>query len=130
MIIVSGMTEHFNAEQVAGSFFTTYAEALMRRDTAVIADHYAVPALIEFPEAAISVSQRTQTRAFFESALPQYHDVTELDHTVRVAASGPHSIWADVSWDYHGGAPAERNMYQLTQHDGVWRIAVLTPLAS
>ncbi len=89
MIIVSGMTEHFNAEQVAGSFFTTYAEALMRRDTAVIADHYAVPALIEFPEAAISVSQRTQTRAFFESALPQYHDVTELDHTVRVAASGP-----------------------------------------
>ena len=55
------MTEHFNAEQVAGAFFATYAEALLRRDADAIAEHYATPALIEFPQAASPVSERAQT---------------------------------------------------------------------
>lgn len=130
MVIVKGMTDNFNADQVAGAFFATYAQALLRRDAAAISDHYAIPALIEFPEAAIPVSERAQTQDFFESAFPQYRDVSRTDHAVTITAYGPHSIWADVSWDHHGGAPNERNMYQLTQHDGVWRIAVLTPLAN
>src|SRR5699024_151749 len=45
-----------------------------------------------------------------------------------VIASTEHSIWADVTWRYHGGAPDERNMYQLVQTDDGWKIAVLTPL--
>lgn len=39
-----------------------------------------------------------------------------------------HSIWVDVTWTYHGGAPDERNMYQLVRTDEGWKIAVLTPL--
>ena len=124
------MTEHFNAEQVAGAFFATYAEALLRRDADAIAEHYATPALIEFPQAAIPVSERAQTRDFFETAFAQYRDVTQTYHTIKVAACGPHSIWADVSWNHHGGAPDERLMYQLTHHEGTWRIAVLTPLSN
>lgn len=123
---VRSMTDALN---VASSFFQTYAEALMRRDAAAIAEHYAVPALIEFPESVIPVRDRTQTKEFFEAALPQYQDVTHTDHALTVVSSGPHSIWAEVMWDHHGGAPDERNMYQLTQHDERWRIAVLTPLA-
>ena len=57
MVSVRGMTEHFNAEQVAGAFFATYAEALLRRDADAIAEHYATPALIEFPQAASPVSE-------------------------------------------------------------------------
>ena len=44
-----------------------------------------------------------------------------------VAATG-HSIWADVSWHHHGGAPDERSMYQLVRNGDKWTIAVLTPL--
>lgn len=40
------MTENTIAEQ----FFETYTYALLARDAAGIADHYAVPALIEFPD--------------------------------------------------------------------------------
>lgn len=71
MVIVKRMTDNSNADQVAGAFFATYAEALLRRDVAAITDHYAIPALIEFPEAAIPVSERAQTQDFFESAFPQ-----------------------------------------------------------
>lgn len=123
------MTGHDDAAQVTENFFTTYTKALLERDAAAIADHYAVPALIEFPQEAIAVTKRSQTEDFFEQAFAQYANVTQAEPTVTIAASGPHSIWADVSWEYHGGAPAERNMYQLTRHDGTWRIAVLTPLA-
>lgn len=38
-----------------------------------------------------------------------------------------HSIWADVSWDYHGAAPGERMVYQLLATAHGWRIGVLTP---
>lgn len=124
------MTDHFDAYHVASSFFESYADALLRGDADAIADHYAIPALIEFPEAVIAVHDRSQTESFFESGFPQYQNVTRTNHTLSVASSGPHSIWVEVLWDHHGGAPDERNMYQLTFHDKNWRIAVLTPLVS
>lgn len=39
-----------------------------------------------------------------------------------------HSIWADVTWTYHGGAPDERNMNQLVRTDEGGKTAVPTPL--
>lgn len=109
-------------------FFDTYARALIDRVAAAIADHYAVPALIEFPGQRISVTDAGQTESFFAGAFGQYEAVTEVDTAVSVVASTGHSIWADVTWRYHGGAPDERNMYQLVQTDDGWKIAVLTPL--
>ncbi len=125
---VDGMTEDIDPHTIAQTFFDTYAAALLDRDADAIADHYAVPALIEFPEASIPVTSHEQTAAFFAQAFGQYADVTSAEASITIAATGPHSIWADVAWDHGGAAPDERNMYQLTRRDGVWRIAVLTPL--
>ncbi|WP_209325921.1 hypothetical protein [Brevibacterium renqingii] len=109
-------------------FFDTYSRALIDRDATAIADHYAVPALIEFPGQRILVTDASQTESFFAGAFDQYEGVTEADAAVSDVASTGHSIWADVTWAYHGGAPDERNMYQLVQTDDGWKIAVLTPL--
>src|SRR5699024_4647783 len=109
-------------------FFDTYTRALIDRDAAAIADHYAVPALIEFPGQRISVTDASQTESFFAGAFGQYEAVTEVDAAVSAIASTGHSIWADVTWRYRGRAPDERNMYQLVQTDDGWKIAVLTPL--
>jgi len=115
-------------------FFDSYTRAVIDRDAAAIAAHYAVPALIEFPGQRILVTDAGQTEGFFAQAFGQYEGVTELDADVAVAAATEHSIWADVTWKYSGGgadsdvAPDERNMYQLVQVDDGWKIAVLTPL--
>jgi ketosteroid isomerase-like protein len=129
MSSVGDMTEDIDPHEVARTFFDSYAVALLDRDAAAIADHYAVPALIEFPGASVPVTSREQTAAFFQRAFGQYADVTSAEASITIAATGPHSIWADVAWDHGGAAPDERNMYQLVLRDGEWRIAVLTPLA-
>lgn len=115
---------------VATAFFESYRRALLARDAKGVAEHYAVPALIEFPDQAIAVSDSGRTEGFFAGAFGQYDAVTEVDADVRVVASTEHSVWADVAWDHHGGAPNERNMYQLIRVDGAWKIAVLTPLTT
>lgn len=115
-------------KEVHTKFFDAYTRALVDRDAASIADHYAVPALIEFPGQRILVTDAVQTKDFFESAFEQYERVTDVDVVVTVIASTGHSIWADVTWKYQGGAPDERNMYQLVRTDAGWKIAVLTPL--
>ncbi|WP_173154725.1 hypothetical protein [Brevibacterium permense] len=115
-------------KEVHTQFFDAYTRALIDRDAVAIADHYAVPALIEFPGQRILVTEAPQTESFFASAFGQYSGVTEVDVHVTVAASTEHSIWADVSWKYQGGAPDERNMYQLVRTEDGWKIAVLTPL--
>lgn len=122
------MNEDFDPQQVTESFFKSYTRALLKRDAAAVAAHYAVPGLIEFPDAVIPVAHRDQTERFFKEAFSQYLNVTHADPAITIAACGVHSIWADVRWDHHGGAPDERNMYQLTYHEGSWRIATLTPL--
>ncbi|WP_025777494.1 nuclear transport factor 2 family protein [Brevibacterium sp. VCM10] len=114
--------------EVHTQFFDSYTRALIDREAAAIAEHYAVPALIEFPGQRILVTDAGQTRDFFAQAVGQYDGVTEVDTAVEVAASTAHSIWVDVTWTYHGGAPDERNMYQLVRTDEGWKIAVLTPL--
>ncbi|WP_181273957.1 nuclear transport factor 2 family protein [Brevibacterium oceani] len=115
-------------KEVHTQFFDAYTRALLDRDATAIADHYAVPALIEFPGQRILVTDAGQTEQFFAQAFGQYEGVTEIDADVAVVASIGHSIWADVTWRYRGGAPDERNMYQLVQIDDGWKIAVLTPL--
>ncbi|QGH70903.1 hypothetical protein GCE65_02965 [Pseudactinotalea sp. HY158] len=87
-----------------------------------------MPALIEFPEQAIVVSDPRQTEEFFAGAFGQYAGVSATDAAVAVVAASRHSIWADVTWNHHGGAPDERNMYQLVRSGEDWKIAVLTPL--
>ena len=114
--------------EVHTQFFDTYTRALIDRDASAIADHYAVPALIEFPGQRILVTEAAQTESFFANAFGQYSGVTEVNADVTVAASSEHSIWADLTWKYQGGAPDERNMYQLVRTDAGWKIAVLTPL--
>lgn len=112
---------------IAHEFFDTYTRALLERDAKAIADHYAVPALIEFPEQAIAVSDAAQTEGFFAGAFGQYEGVTEVNSTVNVIAETGHSLWADVTWSYDD-TRAERMMYQLVRAGGAWKIAVLTPL--
>lgn len=112
---------------VAREFFDDYTRALLSRDAAAIAGHYAVPALIEFPEQPIAVTDPAQTEQFFTAAMDQYADVTDARAAVTVVAATGHSIWADVTWTYDA-APGERLLYQLIRTGGVWRIAVLTPM--
>ena len=113
---------------IAQQFFDSYTRALLDRDAQAIAEHYAVPALIEFPEQAIAVSDARQTEEFFAGAFGQYEGVSRSDAAMEVVAATGHSIWADVSWHHHGGAPDERSMYQLVRNGDKWTIAVLTPL--
>src|SRR5699024_4190037 len=131
-LVVSGLRAILNRmnenNDVHTEFFDTYTRALIDRDAAAIADHYAVPALIEFPGQRISVTDASQTEIVFAGAFDQYEAVTEVDAAVSAIASTGHSIWADVTLRYHGRAPDERNMYQLEQTDDGWKIAVLTPL--
>ena len=113
---------------IARKFFDAYTRALLARDAKAIAEHYAVPALIEFPEQAIAVSGADQTEEFFAGAFGQYEGVSATEAAVEVVAATSHSIWADVAWNHHGGASDERLMYQLVRSGEDWKIAVLTPL--
>lgn len=120
--------EFMSAYNIAREFFDGYTRALLDRDAKAISDFYAVPALIEFPEQAIAVSDANQTEEFFAGAFDQYEGVTTTEAIVEVVAATSHSIWADVTWDHHSGAPNERNMYQLIRTGDDWKISVLTPL--
>ena len=113
---------------ITQQFFDSYTRALLDRDAKAIAEHYAVPALIEFPDHPIAVSDVSQTEQFFSGAFGQYEAVSTTHTTIKVVAETGHSIWADVSWHHHGGVPDERSMYQLVRSGSDWRIAVLTPL--
>ncbi|MDN5807774.1 MAG: hypothetical protein L0J32_10260 [Brevibacterium sp.] len=53
-------------------FFGTYVQALIDRDAAAIADHYAVPVQTEFPGQRIAVTDANQTETFFAGAFAQY----------------------------------------------------------
>lgn len=116
-----------SANTTPQEFFDTYTRALLDRDAAAIADLYAVPALILFPEQAIAVSDSRQTEEFFTAAFGQYEGVSEARADVDVVAETGHSRWADVTW-FHDGTRAERLIYQLVRSAGDWKIAVLTPL--
>lgn len=119
--------EIMDENTMARDFFDTYTRALLDRDATAVAHHYAVPALIEFPDQPVAVSEAAQTEDFFASAFSQYEGTTEASATIDVVAETGHSVWADVTWSYDG-APAERNMYQLVRTGESWKIAVLTPL--
>lgn len=116
-----------NENTIAQDFFDSYTHALLGRDAKAIAGHYAVPALIEFPDQPVAVSEAAQTEDFFAGALGQYEGVRDASAAVHVIAETGHSLWVDVTWSYDGTA-AERNMYQLVRAGESWKIAVLTPL--
>ncbi|MGP6173483.1 DUF4440 domain-containing protein [Corynebacterium sp. A21] len=109
-------------------FFVQYAEALLARDAAGLAELYAVPALILFPGNSVPVSERTQAEEFFAASWEQYEGVESLTNEVHVVGEAPSSLWVDVAWSYDGQV-RERFCYQLIEDAGEWRIAVLTPLA-
>lgn len=109
-------------------FFVQYADALLGRDAAAIAELYAVPALVLFPGNAVPVTDRKQTEEFFASSWGQYEGVEDLGNEIHVVNEAPASLWVDVAWSYDGEV-RERFMYQLIPDQGEWRIAVLTPLA-
>ena len=113
---------------IAQQFFDSYTRALLDRDAKAIAEHYAVPALIEFPDHPIAVSEASQTEQFFSGAFGQYDGVSTTHATIKVVAETGHSIWADVTWTHDAGVPSERLLYQLVRSGSDWRIAVLTPL--
>jgi len=113
---------------VAEQFFNSYTRALLDRNAGAIAEHYAVPALIEFPEHPIAVSSASQTEQFFAGAFSQYEGVTTTHAAVKVVASTGHSIWVDVTWTHSPSRQEERFLYQLVRDSESWKIAVLTPL--
>lgn len=115
------------AERV-DAFFETYRDALLARDAAAVAHLYAVPSLILFPGQSISVSDLSQTEAFFAASWGQYEGVESMDSTRHIVAESAHSVWVDVTWAYNG-APREHFIYQLSDEDGTYRIAVLTPMS-
>jgi ketosteroid isomerase-like protein len=115
---------------IAEAFFQSYRRALLDRDAVLISSHYAVPALIEFPDQPIPVTSSAQAEEFFAGAFDQYQGVTEAKAAITVVASTTHSVWADVTWSYDGDVPGERNVYQLVRTGDEWKIAVLTPMDS
>ena len=125
------MNTNINAprdDTIAGEFFETYTRALLDRDAAAIAAHYAVPSLIEFPDQRIVIFEAAQTENFFRTAFEQYEGITRADADIDVVEKTGHSVWAAVNWSYDLDVPGERNMYQLVRIEGAWKIAVLTPL--
>lgn len=60
-----------SAYNIAREFFDGYTRALLDLDEKTISDFYAVPALVEFPELAIVVSDSNQTEEFFVGAFGQ-----------------------------------------------------------
>ena len=108
---VEDMTHNAVAEQ----FFNSYTRALLDRNAGAIAEHYAVPALIEFPEHPIAVSSASQTEQFFAGAFSQYEGVTTTHAAVKVVASTGHSIWVDVTWTHSPSRQEERFLYQLVR---------------
>ena len=121
---VEDMTHNAVAEQ----FFNSYTRALLDRNAGAIAEHYAVPALIEFPEHPIAVSSASQTEQCFAGAFSQYEGVTTTHAAVKVVASTGHSIWVDVTWTHSPSRQEERFLYHLVRDSESWKIAVLTPL--
>ena len=114
--------------QIARRFFDRYKSALLARDEKAVAEMYAVPSLILFPGNPILVSDTGQTEKFFASSWSQYDGVYEVDEQIAILGEAPGSIWADVTWTYHG-RPRERFCYQLVEGRGEYQIAVLTPMA-
>ncbi len=114
-------------EKVA-EFFDRYAGALLARDATAIARMYAVPSLIVFPGNSIPVTDARQTEEFFASSWSQYEGVDAVEKKIVIMAEAPGSVWADVTWWYHG-EPRERFCYQLIEGQDGYQIAVLTPMA-
>jgi len=115
---------------LASQFFDHYAAALMARDEKAIAAMYAVPSLILFPGQSILVTDPVQTEEFFAAAWSQYEGVESAPtKQMTIMGEGPGSVWADVTWSYHG-KPRERFCYQLIAGPNGYQIAVLTPLAA
>ncbi|HEY4557269.1 MAG TPA: BBE domain-containing protein [Enteractinococcus sp.] len=104
------MNTNINAprdDTIAGEFFETYTRALLDRDAAAIAAHYAVPSLIEFPDQRIVVFEAAQTENFFRTAFEQYEGITRADADIDVVenldtACGQQSVygtWQDPTDD-------------------------------
>ena len=83
---------------IAQQFFDSYTRALLDRDAKAIAEHYAAPALIEFPDHPIAVSDVSQTEQFFSGAFGQYEAVSTTHATIKIVVETGHSIWVDVTW--------------------------------
>jgi hypothetical protein len=120
-------TNETTLSTVTHEFFDRYAAALLARDEKAVARLYAVPALILFPGRPVVVTDARQTEEFFASAWGQYDGVDEVDKEVRILAQAPASVWADVTWSFHG-TRQERMCYQLVPGPDGLQIAVLTPL--
>jgi hypothetical protein len=106
-------------------FFERYVTALLARDEQAIGKMYAVPSLILFPGTAIPVTDAHQTEEFFAASWPQYDGIDAVDKHIRIMGEAPHSIWADVTWNFDG-KPQERFCYQLVYGPDGYQIAVLT----
>lgn len=108
-------------------FFVRHARALLDRDAAGIAELHAVPGLILVPGRVVAVNDRDQVEDFFHASWCNRGEVGELGNHITVIAEAPGSLWVDVTWSYPGDF-RERFRYQLTEQDGEWYIAVVTPL--
>jgi hypothetical protein len=73
-------------------FFERYAAALLARDAAAVAQLYAVPGLILFPDTSIPVSNRSQTEQFFASAWEQYEGIDAASREIVVMGEAPSSV--------------------------------------
>ncbi len=113
-------------EQVE-EFFERYAAALLARDAAAVAQLYAVPGLILFPDISIPVTDPSQTEQFFASAWQQYEGIDAASREIVIMGEAPNNVWADVTWRY-GGEAGERFCYQLIAAPAGYQIAVLTPM--
>lgn len=109
---VENMNTNINAprdDTIAGEFFETYTRALLDRDAAAIAAHYAVPSLIEFPDQRIVVFEAAQTENFFRTAFEQYEGITRADADIDVVEKTGHSVWAAVSLRHLAGSDRRRS---------------------
>jgi ketosteroid isomerase-like protein len=116
-----------DTEAAIEEFFERYQAALLARDAGEVAQLYAVPGLILFPDHPIAVTDRRQTEAFFATTWQQYEGIDTVERKLVIMAEAPGSAWVDLTWNYGDGA-GERFCYQLFWTGDGYQIAVLTPM--
>ncbi len=118
----------------AQQFFAQYGEALLSRDAARIAGHYASPCFIVAPGHLQAVTDPAETEAFFAQSLSQYDGVETAEPEVELLKTEvEYTLWAVVTWSYAKAGekkakPQEKMCYQLAQQNGQWKIACLSML--
>lgn len=106
----------------AAAFFDAYSEALLSRDPARIASHWATPGLVLSDGGAMPIAARTEVEQFFGAALGQYDGL--VGARPRIGLAEPLSdtiILCRIDWDHldpDGQVVGEETGTYILRRDG------------